>query len=118
MKKIFFYLSLLLFLSVFVGLRADGNASNRKAFIVSPTPPKPLESAKEILIEDGMTLKMIVADLGPGWVSPNEGAGVIQWRFADGRSLNVLPHWDDRDDSSEIITYKGHGGMERMWWTH
>jgi hypothetical protein len=82
-------------------------------FIVSNLPPTPLDSAKAKLIKDGMTLKMLVATLGPGWVTPYEGVGVIRWRFADGRQLNVLPHWDDE---SEIITYKGHDGLARMWW--
>ena len=63
-------------------------------------------------------MKMILDDLGPGWMPPNEGVGVIQWRFANGRCLNVLPRWDDQDVNIEIITYKGQGGLSRMWWSH
>jgi hypothetical protein len=98
---------------LFTGIvRADTDKSSY--FIVSYSRPKPLNSSKESLIKDGMTLKMIVDNLGPGWMAPNEGVGVIQWFFDDGRALAILPDWDD----TEIVTYKGKGGLSRMWWSH
>jgi hypothetical protein len=83
------------------------------AAAISPPHPKPLESAKEAQIVDGITMKMIVADLGPGWIGPFEDVGVIQWFFTDGRTLCVLPR---SYDPSEVITYKGKNGEGRMWW--
>jgi hypothetical protein len=104
----------LMLASIFFGEACRANTEKLTSFIISPTPPKPLAVAKAAGIKDGMTLEMIVDQLGPGWVSPNEGVGVIAWTFDDGRSLSVLPHWDDK---SEVITYKGHNGLARMWWS-
>jgi hypothetical protein len=99
---------------VFIQLGGDVWAYTEKSsyFTVSLSPPKPLPSTQEASIKDGMTLKMIVANIGPGWMAPNEGVGVIHWFFDDGKVLSVFPHWDD----SEVITFKGKGGLSRMWW--
>ncbi len=59
-----------------------------------------------------MTLKQIVATLGPGWMAPNEDVGFIQWFFDDGAALYVLPRWHD----GEIVTYKGQNGAALMQW--
>ena len=81
-------------------------------FVVSELRPKPIDSTREGQIKDGMTLKQVVATLGPGWMSPNEGVGFIQWFFNDGNALVIKPRWND----DEVVTYTGQSGTTRMRW--
>jgi len=82
------------------------------AFIVSNEHPERIAASKEQLVYDGITLKKLVALLGPGWMSPLEGAGVISWEFDD-RTLYVWPR-DYKPD--EILTFD-RKGMARMRWS-
>jgi hypothetical protein len=86
-------------------------------FIVSNLRPKPLNSEKAKMIKEGMTLKELVAALGPGWMSPYEGVGTFAWFFTDGRQLNVLPSGDGPlKYESETLSYKGGHGLAYKWW--
>ncbi len=104
---------LLIALAIF-GFANMGRADIDKSsyFVVSYSRPNPLDSAKESLIKEGMILKQVVANLGPGWMSPNEGLGFIQWFFDDGAALYILPRWRE----NEVVTYKGQNGTTLMRW--
>jgi hypothetical protein len=71
-----------------------------------------LDAAKLDRVADGMTLGAIVEELGPGWMSAAESAGIITWFFSDNRQLCI---WPSDYKSDEIITKKGDGGRARMW---
>lgn len=88
------------------------NQSKIKPFIVSNTRPKDIPIAKGGSVEDSMTLQEILDLLGPGWVSPNEGVGIIKYFFDDGRILEV---WPTTYEPSEIISL-GQKGTGKMWW--
>jgi hypothetical protein len=83
-----------------------------RPFIVSEVPPAPLDPAKLDRIKDGMTLGQIVDDLGPGWISPLSGVGIITWSFTDGRRLSV---WPRSYTASEVVTKHESRGQSRMW---
>lgn len=83
-----------------------------QSYEMSTTRPEPLDPARLDRISDGMTLAAIVDELGPGWMSPDSGAGIITWFFDNGRHLMV---WPSRYEPSEIITRKGVSGRSRMW---
>lgn len=50
-------------------------------------------------IQSGMTLRELVDLLGPGWMTPYEGVGIITWTCQDGRYLQVNP-WGRRPDAA------------------
>ena len=83
-----------------------------QSYEMSTARPEPLDPARLDRISDGMTLAAIVDELGPGWMSPDSGAGIITWFFDNGRHLMV---WPSRYEPSEIITRKGVSGRSRMW---
>jgi len=85
-----------------------------KLFIESPTAPAPLPAEKSELVKDGITLKSLVDALGPGWIKPNDGVGIIRWVFTDGRVLSVWPH--SYTDAEVIVLSESHGQPGQMWW--
>jgi len=62
-----------------------------------------LPSSKASAITNGITLREIVMTLGPGWVGKRRSLGVITWRFADGRLLQVWSKQLDYQDG-DVIT--------------
>jgi hypothetical protein len=71
-----------------------------------------LDAKKLDRVTHGMKLGAIVEQLGPGWMSPLESAGIVTWFFNDNRELRV---WPERYKPEEIITKKGEHGRSRMW---
>ena len=86
-----------------------------KLFVVSSSAPSPLPVAKADLVKDGITLKSLAEALGPGWMRPDEGVGIIRWSFSDGRVLWVWPH--GYTDVEIIALHEGHGQPGQMWWS-
>jgi len=93
-------------------------ADNKKSVlgIDSWKKTKPLDSAKAARIKDGMTLKALVEALGPGWVTLDDGVGIIRWSFKNNRTLSV---WPKEYNESEIIPMKMNNRHNRpcMWWS-
>ena len=86
-----------------------------KLFVESSSAPSPLPAAKTELVKDGITLQGLVAALGPGWIRPNEGVGIIRWVFTDGRILSVWPH--SYTDAETIVLRESYGQPGQMWWS-
>lgn len=86
-----------------------------KLFVESASAPSPLPAAKAELVKDAITLHGLVTALGPGWITPNEGVGIIRWVFTDGRVLSVWPH--SYTDAEVIVLRKSHGQPGQMWWS-
>ena len=84
-----------------------------KIFVESSSPPTPLPAAKAKFVMDGITLMKLVNALGPGWVTPQESAGIIRWIFDDGRVLSAWP----RDYTGyEVLALRKTHSRGQMWW--
>jgi hypothetical protein len=78
----------------------------------------PLGSAKVVLVRDGMTLKQLVDDLGPGYDGPGaDGVGIISWYFKNNRVLCVHPI--KMNESEVIHLTKGFDSEKTSaWWSN
>jgi len=78
--------------------------------------PKFIDFTKTILVSDGMTLKQLVADLGPGYDGPvADGVGVISWYFKNNRVLLVHPRTYTQSEALQFHPKDGNSGQ--MWWS-
>jgi hypothetical protein len=50
-----------------------------------------VEASKAASITNGITFGQVVTNIGPGWMSAAASVAIVQWRFADGRTLNACP---------------------------
>jgi len=92
MKRASLFLSALLFC---VATFAAGT-NTFLAYYKSFKPLKIVEPSRSSCLTNGITFKQIVDVLGPGWMSPNEGIGLVSWTFDDGRELRIrLPHYGE-----------------------
>lgn len=61
------------------------------AYYISTGPLHLIATIKFDSLKPGLTLKELIAKLGPGYQSPLEGVGLIYWKCEDGRILKVMP---------------------------
>ena len=73
-----------------------------EVFIQGSGRPKIQPAEKANRLKDGMTLRDVVKQIGPGWISPASCAGRPQWFFDDGRILSM----GFSMDPSEIVDFK------------
>ena len=64
-----------------------------------PWPPIVLPAAKTAAVRSGMTLGELVDALGPGAYPPLTGAGILEWKFDDGKTLSVLTRTGEANDT-------------------
>jgi hypothetical protein len=67
-----------------------GPTNGLLVFYKSRRPLTLIDSAAADSVTNGITLKQLIQNLGPGWKSPDDGIGLINWTFKDGRELEVL----------------------------
>ena len=80
--------------------------------------PLPLDSSKELQVSDGLTLKQLVDDLGPGYDGPGaDGVGIISWYFQNNRTLHVHPL--ESKESEILHVTKGFDSKKTSaWWSN
>jgi hypothetical protein len=58
--------------------------------------PTLIDAARTASITNGVTLGLVVTNLGPGWIMVDDG--FIRWSFTDGRELQVRPFRNTADE--------------------
>ena len=79
-----------------------------------------LDPAKAATVTNGISLGQLVANLGPGWVSPAARASSIHWDFADGRELIVGAPSRFSGESwqpSSVLSATNAPSECHLWWT-
>ncbi len=76
---------------------------------------KVIDSAKASLVKDAMTLRTLVDALGPGYMGPNEGVGLIRWHFSNGKILYVRPRTCTEPEVLHFHARDGNSSL--MWWS-
>jgi N-acetyltransferase len=95
-------------------LLLGGTVSGKEVplYIAGNLEPKKLSARRLHDIRSGMTLGLIVAELGSGWMPPTESAGIITWVFDDDSRLRV---WPDLFSPDEKVFFRDVHAPGSMW---